>query len=194
MPRRALDPHRFQPTGVHYVSVATAADVPATVRYLQKHDSYARSVAAAGRARLSALDVDAIAAFYAELFGQYSRLQRFDVEVLPGAVELSCEDDLWRHYARDKGWMRHYLSEDNSTCIRPIAPGTALSAPGWGGAYKGSKVRCTASHDRLPRAQPHACEKYQPGTSFEPFDKFPSAHKQDPVDWATDGAGSDFTP
>ena len=46
----------------------------------------------------------------------------------------------------------------------------------------------------MPRAQPNACDEYQPGTSFEPFDKFPSAHKKDPVNWATDGAGSDFTP
>ena len=90
--------------------------------------------------------------------------------------------------------MRHYLTEDNSTCIQPIAKGATLSAPGWGGAYKGSKVRCTASHDRLPRAQPNACDDYQPGTSFEPFDKFPAAHKKDPTNWATDGTGSDFTP
>ena len=62
------------------------------------------------------------------------------------------------------------------------------------GAYKGSKVRCTASHDRLPRAQPNACDDYQPGTSFEPFDKFPAAHKKDPTNWATDGTGSDFSP
>ena len=47
--------------GVHYISVPTADDVPAAVRYLQQHDSYARSVAAAGRARLSALDNTAIA-------------------------------------------------------------------------------------------------------------------------------------
>ena len=59
---------------------------------------------------------------------------------------------------------------------------------------QGSKVRCTASHDRLPRAQPTACDAYQPGTSFEPFDKFPAAHKKDPTNWATDGTGSDFTP
>ena len=60
--------------GVHYVSVDTAADVPAMVRYLQQHDSYARAVAAAGRARMSTLDGDGIASFYAELFKQYARL------------------------------------------------------------------------------------------------------------------------
>ena len=41
---------------------------------------------------------------------------------------------------------------------------------------------------------PTACDEYQPGTSFEPFDKFPAAHKKDPTNWATDGTGSDFTP
>ena len=179
--------------GVHYVSVDTAADVPAMVRYLQQHDSYARAVAAAGRARMSTLDGDGIASFYAELFKQYARLQRFEVQVLPGAVELACEDDLWRHYARDRFWMRHYLSEDNSTCIRPIAQDAPLAAPGWGGAYRGSKVRCTAAHDRLPRAQPTACDEYQPGTSFQPFDKFPSAHPKD-IDWTTCADGTDHTP
>ena len=43
------------------LGLPTADDVPAAVRYLQEHDSYARSVAAAGRARLSALDTTAIA-------------------------------------------------------------------------------------------------------------------------------------
>ena len=74
--------------GVHYVSVDTAADVPAMVRYLQQHDSYARAVAAAGRARMSTLDGDGIASFYAELFKQYARLQRFEVQVLPSLAAL----------------------------------------------------------------------------------------------------------
>ena len=42
--------------GVHYVSVPTADDVPAMVRWLKAHDSYARGVARAGRERLAALD------------------------------------------------------------------------------------------------------------------------------------------
>ena len=38
-------------------------------------------------------------------------------QVLPGAVELSCEDDLWRHYAREKAWMRHYLLTLTGFCF-----------------------------------------------------------------------------
>ena len=35
--------------GVHYVTVPTAADVPAMVKSLRANDSYARAVAQAGR-------------------------------------------------------------------------------------------------------------------------------------------------
>ena len=44
-------------SGVHYVSVEKATDVPAMVRWLQQHDDYARAVARAGRARMASLDV-----------------------------------------------------------------------------------------------------------------------------------------
>ena len=177
--------------GVHYVYAATAADVPATVRYLRKNDAYARAVAAAGRARVGSLSVEGVAHFFGELFTQYSSLQRFKVRPQPGAVEINCEDDLWRHYARDPHWMRNYLMEDNATCIRPIPPGTALGPPGWGGAYAGSKPRCYASHDLNKIAQPEACSKageppntgFQPGTSFEPYGKFPWAHPRERRMW-----------
>ena len=72
--------------------------------------------------------------------------------------------------------------------------GAPLTAPGWGGAYAGSKVRCDAAHDRLPRAQPKACDDFQPGTSFKLYDEFPSPHPKDPTDWATLGVGTDNTP
>jgi len=191
--------------GVHYVQVATADDVPAMVRYLREHDSYARAVASAGRARLAALDVRAIAAFNAELFTQYAAKQRFRVRPLPGAVRIDCEDDLWRHYARDPGFLKHFRSEDNATCVRPISP--PFRPPGWGGAYNGSKVRCVASHDQRAGAQPLFCtpgavveedqnpgdktlqhrvitttRSVQPGTSYAPFSEFPSAAK-DGIPW-----------
>ena len=70
--------------GVHYVYAATAADVPATVRYLRKNDAYARAVAAAGRARVGSLSVEGVAHFFGELFTQYSSLQRFKVRPQPG--------------------------------------------------------------------------------------------------------------
>jgi protein glucosyltransferase len=83
--------------GVHYVSVANAEAVPAMVRgpkqhderparrhdpphtfliwqvrWLKEHDEYARSVAAAGRARMAALDSNAVADYMAESLRQYA--------------------------------------------------------------------------------------------------------------------------
>ena len=58
----------------------------------------------------------------------------------------------------------------------------ALGPPGWGGAYKGSKVRCVASHDQRRFAQPDACTHYAPwlgGTSFAGWDEFPITHPSD---------------
>jgi len=178
-------------SGVHYVSVDTAADVPAMVRWLKEHDDYARAVALAGRARMATLDIDAVADFMAELLKQYAKLQTFRVTPSKGAVRIQCEDDLWRHYARDPGWMDHYVSEDNSTCITP-PPVSGLGPPGWGGAYAGSKPRCVASHDLRNFAQPEACSPrdgrggHQPGTSFADFDTFPRAGgAQETYDWET---------
>eukprot|EP00966_Prymnesium_polylepis_P189030 4379705-Prymnesium_polylepis.1 len=85
--------------------------------------------------------------------------------------------------------MEHYLTHDNTTCITPIPDGARVDAPGWGGAYRGSKVRCVASHDQRQIAQPHACTTeqggvaFQPGTSFQPFDVFPTPHPNDRVQW-----------
>ena len=62
-------------------------------------------------------------------------------------VEIRCEDDLWRHYARDPFWLKSYIMEDNSTCISPPDATGGFHAPGYGGAYAGSKVRCAAAHD-----------------------------------------------
>ena len=97
-------------------------------------------------------------------------------------MRLECEDDLWRHYALTKPWANAYIMEDNATCVHPPAPGAKLGPPGWGGAYKGSKPRCLASHDLMPRAQPEACDYSKPfsaSESFEPFDTFPRPHPND---------------
>ena len=80
--------------GVHYVAVDTAADVPAMVRWLRQNDDYARSVALAGRARMSTLSIDAVADFMAELLRQYAKKQTFRVAPLAGAVKIACEDDV----------------------------------------------------------------------------------------------------
>jgi hypothetical protein len=174
--------------GVHYVAVDKASDVPAMVRWLKQHDEYARAVALAGRARMATLDINAVSDYMAELLTQYARKQTFRVSPGAGAVQIACEDDLWRHYARDPYWMAHYLVEDNSTCIKP-PPTSTLKPPGWGGAYRGSKPRCVASHDLRSIAQPKACASsdkggpHQPGTSFESFDAFPKAGPRDTFDW-----------
>lgn len=191
-------------SGVHYVTAQTAAEVPALVAYLKSHDAYARSVAHAGRARMAMLDIRAIAAFNAELFRQYATRQRFRVKPLAGAVRIECEDDLWRHYARDPNFLRHYKVEDNATCIHKISG--PFKPPGYGGAYNGSKVRCVASHDLRQMAQPMMCtpgaiveedqnpgERFkhriittkrsiQPGTSYASYSEFPIAAK-DGISW-----------
>ena len=134
------------------------------------------------------LDVKALTDFMAEVFRQYARRQQFRVAPQPGAVRIDCEDDLWRHYSLDKGWMQAYKMEDNATCVHPIPPGTKLGPPGWGGAYAGSKPRCVASHDMGPKAQPEACRYEKPfstAESWEPFDKFPTPHPANPQAWGT---------
>ena len=170
--------------GVHYVAVDRAEDVPAMVRWLREHDDYARAVAQAGRARMSSLDVGALTDFMAEVFTQYARRQTFSVRPQPGSVRIECEDDLWRHYALSREWAHQYMMRDNSTCLHL----GELTPPGWGGAYRGSKPRCTASHDLAPIAQPTACDYSKPfsfAESWEPFGKFPKAHEKNREHWDT---------
>ena len=79
-------------SGVHYVAVDSAADVPAMVRWLRENDAYARAVARAGQARMSTLDVGALTDFLAEVFTQYAKRQTFPVRgPQPGAVRIDCE-------------------------------------------------------------------------------------------------------
>ena len=105
-----------------------------------------------------------------------------------GAVRIDCEDDLWRHYALARDWVNLYKMEDNATCVHPPEPGAEVGPPGWGGAYLGSKPRCTASHDLAQIAQPWACNHDKPysfAESWEPWDKFPKPHPKDTQHWAT---------
>ena len=85
--------------------------------------------------------------------------------------------------------MAQYLMEDNATCLHPPPAGAVLGPPGWGGAYRGSKPRCTASHDLAPIAQPEACNYAKPfsfAESWEPWDRFPKPHPRDTQHWATE--------
>ena len=165
--------------GVHYVAVDTPEDVPATVKWLRENDNYARAVAVAGRERMKSLDVSTLTNFMSEVFRQYAKKQSFTVKPQPGAVRINCEDDLWRHYSIYPGFFKEFGMQDNSTCIKPPIPGTRLEPPGWGGAYIGSKPRCVAGHDLLPRAQPHACDFDKPfstAESYTPWGEFPRPH------------------
>ena len=49
------------------MAVDTVKDIPKMVRWLRKHDEYARAVAAAGRARMASLDVTALTDFLSEV-------------------------------------------------------------------------------------------------------------------------------
>ena len=53
-------------SGVHYVSVDKASDIPSMVQWLKQHDDYARAVALAGRARMATLDIVGLTDFMAE--------------------------------------------------------------------------------------------------------------------------------
>ncbi len=173
--------------GVHYVVADTVQDVPKVVKWLRANDDYARAVALAGRARMTALDVGAVTDFMAELLRAYAkRLVPRVVRPQPGAVQMDCEDDLWRHYMLSRGEFLDYKMEDNATCVHPPKAGEVLKAPGWGGAYKGSKPRCSAGHDLLPRAQPEACDFDKPfstSESFAPWGEFPVPHPKSREGW-----------
>ena len=169
-------------SGIHYVSVEKASDIPAKVRWLRENDDYARAVAQAGRARMSSLDVGALTDFMAEALTQYAKRQSFRPRKQAGSVRIECPDDLWRHYALSKGWMSAYLEQDNSSCVHPPPPGTKLGPPGWGGSYNGSKPRCLASHDLGRGAQPEACKFDKPFSSSESWTawgEFPVPHPLD---------------
>ena len=172
--------------GVHYVAVDAAEDVPAMVRWLRANDEYARAVAQAGRARMAALDAAGLSNFMVELLAQYAKRLDTRVRPQPGAVRIDCEDDLWRHYALDRRWLDNYLTNDNATCVHPPPANATLGPPGWGGAYRGSKPRCYASHDRSPGAQPHACDFRRPfsmAESWEPDGAWPRAHPSSNDGW-----------
>ena len=64
-----------------------------------------------------------------EMLKGYAALQRFTPKRDPRSIEINCEDDLIRHYDRGRGdtyagvLQERYLTEDNSTCLRPPSAG-----------------------------------------------------------------------
>ena len=70
--------------------VEPPSDVPAMVRWLRKNDDYARAVAAAGRARMSTLDVDGATTSGGGCFTQYASRQSFR-PAAAGRGPIDCE-------------------------------------------------------------------------------------------------------
>ena len=141
--------------GVHYISVPSAKELPSTIEQLKKNDDYAKQIARNGMLRMASLDKTNVVKFVSIMLNEYAARQTFKVTRDPGAIEIKCEDDLWRHYGRDQHFISHFTTQNNRTCIGGVGK---IQAPGWGGSYIGSKVRCVASHDLRTPAQPEACK------------------------------------
>ena len=89
--------------------------------------------------------------------------------------EVNCEDDLIRHYDRGNEITWRYLTQDNSSCLRPPAAGEPLSAPGWGGAWQGSHAPCLSSHDLSAKEEKGVCDVGSP--------KHQQSGRHDGPDW-----------
>lgn len=130
---------------------------------MQADPEYARSIAQAGYDRMSQMDTQEVTHYCAEMLRGYAALQRFKPKRDPRSFEVNCEDDLVRHYERGADGFNgmlteRYLTEDNSTCLRPPAAGQALGPPGWGGAHRGERAPCLASHDLSAKEEAGVCD------------------------------------
>ena len=144
------------------LAVETVEEVPNMIRRLQADPAYARAIAKAGQERMAAMDTDEVAHYCYEMLKVYAASQRFVPKRDPRSWEVNCEDDLVRHYDRGTMLQERYLVEDNSSCLRPPAPGAPLHAPGWGGDYAGTHPPCLASHDLSAPAEVGVCTKGTP--------------------------------
>ena len=150
-PNKEFFEHQLLP-GVHYVSVREATDVPRVVREMEENKSRARSIAAAGTRRMAAFNADAVYDYVATVLTEYASRMTFEPKRSPGSFEVSCEDDLYRHYDHDGG-MARFLTEDNSTCLdwgeEGAKTAATIGAPGWGGSYDPDEGRipCEVAND-----------------------------------------------
>ncbi|KAG8462603.1 hypothetical protein KFE25_010428 [Diacronema lutheri] len=148
--------------GVHFMQVPTAQDVPALLRRLRSDpaaEAHARRIGEAGAERMGALTINEVATYCTKLLHGYAKRLAFKPAPIEGAVEVNCVDDLWRHYDKDERapWFLKMLTHDNASCIRPPQP--PFVAPGYGGAYRGSRVTCHAANNgelRKARCSPPA--------------------------------------
>lgn len=161
--------------GIHYAPVDTVDEVPNTIRRLQADPAWAKSLAAAGQARMASMDVEEVTHYCYQMLKGYAALQKFTPKRDPRSWEVNCEDDLVRHYDRGNMIKPLYLIEDNSTCLRPPAADTPLAPPGWGGAYQGTHPPCLASHDLSAKEEEGVCT---PGTP-----KHEASGRLDGPDW-----------
>mmetsp|Transcript_30621 Transcript_30621/g.97961 ORF Transcript_30621/g.97961 Transcript_30621/m.97961 type:complete len:601 (-) Transcript_30621:199-2001(-) len=154
--------------GVHYAAADTVDDVPDVIRELQRDPEYARSLAQRGYERMLQMDTAEVTHYCFEMLKGYAALQRFTPKRDPRSIEINCEDDLIRHYDRGRGdtyagvLQEKYLTQDNSTCLRPPSAGAPLGPPGWGGAFNGTKPPCLASHDLAAKEEVGVCDKGTP--------------------------------
>ena len=104
-----------------------------------------------------------------EMLKGYAALQRFTPKRDPRSIEINCEDDLIRHYDRGRGdtyagvLQEKYLTQDNSTCLRPPSAGVGEPPPPCGccepcGSHAGRRVALGAARSagvgwRLQRHQ-----------------------------------------
>ncbi len=171
--------HQFVPN-VHYVAVETVAEVPDMIRRLQADPAYAESIARAGQQRMAAMDTDEVAHYCLSMLKAYASAQKFKPKRDPRSWEVNCEDDLVRHYDRGAMLAGRYITQDNSSCLRPPRPNEPLGPPGWGGAYRGTHPPCLASHDLSAKEEVGVCT---PGTR-----QYAQSGRFDGPDWDTPDA------
>jgi hypothetical protein len=106
----------YRYTGVHYVAVAEAKDIPAMVEKLEKNPRLAAGIAARGTRRMARFDMDAVTDYVAHLIREYAKRQQFTVVRLENTAEIRCEDDLYHHYDVNGG-LKKYLTHDDSSCL-----------------------------------------------------------------------------
>ena len=166
--------HQFLPN-IHYVSVETVEDVADMIRRLQANPAWAKQIAKAGQERMAEMDTDEVAHYSYQMLKGYAALQRFTPKRDPRSWEVNCEDDLVRHYDRGSMLQSRYLTQDNSSCLRPPPAGGPFVAPGYGGDWKGSHCPCLSAHDLSAKEEVGVCTE---GTT-----QYRSSGKYDGPDW-----------
>ncbi|KAK3276580.1 hypothetical protein CYMTET_15354 [Cymbomonas tetramitiformis] len=165
--------------GVHYVHVADVRQVPRTIERLRRNDQWARGIAERGTRLMEQLDMMQVSRYTYELLKAYSALQSFKPLPRPASRRILCEDDLYRHYHTHSPRIRGYnllsfITQDNSTCVKPINASQKFGPPGWGGAFNGTRVSCMAELEQEHMEQ--TCDEHyaQTAKQYGHFTRHPS--------------------